>query len=195
MILAGCIATDTVSEQQQPLYSAQAPIVPVIPEIAATPVVQPNTTAEELYTEPLQQENYSTATEVNYREYVDWFLFNNNNIRFYTPDEYVCGQYTVDMLNASENAGFKAYFGTIMFSDGTGHALVAFKSSYFGDPAWYFFEPQTNKRMTEQTIRQNLQQNMGKKATEVTVYGFYDDAGDKDPTTWRFSYPLYNKKY
>ncbi len=90
----------------------------------------------------------------------DWFLFNNNNIRYYTPDEYVCGQYTVDMINASERAGFKAYFGAIIFSDNTG-----------------------------------LQQNMGKKVTEVTVYGYYDDAGDKDPATWRFAYPLYTKMY
>jgi len=49
--------------------------------------------------------------------------------------------------------------------------------------------------MTEQTIMQILQQNMGKKVTEVTVYGYYDDAGDKDPATWRFASPLYNQKY
>ncbi len=195
MILAGCIATEPASEQQQPLFSAPAPTVPVIPEITATPFVQPTPAPEEQYKEPPHQENYSTAKEVNYREYVDWFLLNNNNIRYYTLDEYVCGQYTVDMINASENAGFKAYFGTIRFSDGTGHALVAFKSGYFGDPAWYFFEPQTNNRMTEQTIRHILQEKMGKKVTEVTVYGYYDDAGDKDPASWRFAYPLYNKKY
>lgn len=69
---------------------------------------------------------------------VEVFMAYNLNIRGYTPDEYVCGQYTVDMINASKKAGFKAYFGAIRFSDGT---------------------------------------------------------GDKDPTTWRFAYPLYNKKY
>lgn len=195
MILAGCIATEPASEQQQTLYSAPAPTVPVIPEITATPVVQLTPAAKERYKEPPQQENYSTAKEVNYREYVDWFLLNNNNIRYYTLDEYVCGQYTVDMINASEKAGFKAYFGTIRFSDEAGHALVAFKSSYFGESSWYFFEPQTNKLMTSQTIKDLIQQNMGKKVTEVTVYGYYDDAGDNDQTTWRFAYPLYNQKY
>ncbi|MDD5615811.1 MAG: hypothetical protein PHH85_06365 [Candidatus Methanoperedens sp.] len=165
----------------------------MIPGITAT--LQPTPAAKEQYKEPTQQENYSTAIEVNYREYVDWFLLNNNNIRYYTPDEYVCGQYTVDMINASEKAGFKAYFGTIRFSDGTGHALVAFKSTFSGYTSWYFFEPQTNKIMTEQTIGHILQQNMGKKVTEVTVYGYYDDAGDKDPASWRFAYPLYTKKY
>jgi hypothetical protein len=195
MILAGCIATEPPSEQQQPIYTTQAPTVPVISEITETHVVQPTPAAKEQYKEPLDPENYSSAMEVNYREYVDWFLLNNNNIRGYTADEYVCGQYTVDMINASEKAGFKAYFGTIRFLDSTGHALVAFKSSYFGDPTWYFFEPQTNKIMTEQTISQILQQNMGKKVSEVTVYGYYDDAGDKDPASWRFAYPLFNKKY
>jgi hypothetical protein len=195
MILAGCIATEPASEQQQPLYSAPSPTVPLIPEITETSVVQPTPAAKEQYKEPPLQENYSTAIEVNYREYVDWFLLNNNNIRYYTPDEYVCGQYTVDMINASEKAGFKAYFGAIRFSDGTGHALVAFKSTFSGYTSWYFIEPQTNKIMTEQTISQILQQNMGKKVSEVTVYGYYDDAGDKDPASWRFAYPIYNKKY
>ena len=201
MLLAGCIAPESA---EQPFYSTPAPVFPVTPEITAIPVVQttpatiiqPTHTVELQYEEPpKKEENNSVAIEVNYREYVDWFLFNNNNIRSYTSDEYVCGQYTVDMINASEKAGFKAYFGTIKFSDDTGHALVAFKSTVSGYTSWYFFEPQTNKIMTEQTIRQILQQNMGKKVTEVTVYGYYDNAGDKDPASWRFAYPLYTKKY
>jgi len=185
MLLAGCIAPESA---EHPFYSTPAPVFPVTPEITAIPVVQ--------YKEPPKpEENHSIAIEVNYREYVDWFLFNNNNIRSYTSDEYVCGQYTVDMINASEKAGFKAYFGTIRFSDDTGHALVAFKSTVSGYTSWYFFEPQTNKIMTEQTISQILQQKIGKKITEVIVYGYYDDAGDKDPASWRFAYLLYNKKY
>lgn len=126
---------------------------------------------------------------------VEVFMAYNLNIRGYTPDEYVCGQYTVDMINASKKAGFKAYFGAIRFSDGTGHALVAFKSTHFDYTSWYFFEPQTNNQMNPQTIKEVLQEKMGKTVAEVKVYGYYDDAGDKDPTTWRFAYPLYNKKY
>lgn len=203
-MLAGCITLEPASDAQQPLFSVPAPTVPVTPEITAiqvvrtTPatIIQSTPALEKQYEEiPQQEENHSVAIEVNYREYVDWFLSYNLHIRGYTPDEYVCGQYTVDMLNASENAGFKAYFGAIRFSDDTGHALVAFKSSYFGDPAWYFFEPQTNKIMTQQTIGKILQQNMGKKVTEVTVYGYYDDAGDKNAATWRFAYTLFNLKY
>lgn len=204
VLLVGCIAPEPSEKPEQPYYSTPAPTVPVPPDITAIPVIQttsatiiqPIPTVEVQYEEPPKpEENHSVAIEVNYREYVDWFLLNNNNIRYYTPEEYVCGQYTVDMINASENAGFKAYFGAIRFSDDTGHALVAFKSTFSGYTSWYFFEPQTNNRMTEQTIRQILQQNMGKKVTEVTVYGYYDDAGDKDPATWRFAYPLYSKKY
>ncbi len=203
VLLAGCIAPGPSEKPEQPYYSTPSPTVPVTPEITAIPVIQttpaiiiqPTPAAEEQYEELTPQENHSVAIEMNYREYVDWFLLNNNNIRYYTTDEYVCGQYTVDMINASEKAGFKAYFGAIMFSDGTGHALVAFKSTFSGYSSWYFFEPQTNKIMTEQTISQILQQNMGKKVSEVTVYGYYDDAGDKDPASWRFAYPLYNKKY
>ena len=196
MLLAGCIAPEPGENPEQPYFSTPALTVPVNPEITAIPVVQTTSAVEAQYKEPPKpEENHSVAIEVNYRHYVDWFLLNNNNIRYYTPDEYVCGQYTVDMINASEKAGFKAYFGAIMFSDGTGHALVSFKSTFSGYTSWYFFEPQTNKIMTEQTINQILEQNMGKKVTEVTVYGYYDDAGDKDPATWRFAYPLYNKKY
>ena len=204
VLLAGCITPGPAERAEQPYYSTPSPTVPVTPEITSTSVVQTTPVTifqtppavEVQYKEPPKpDENHSVAIEVNYREYVDWFLLNNNNIRYYTTDEYVCGQYTVDMINASEKAGFKAYFGAIMFSDGTGHALVSFKSTFSGYTSWYFFEPQTNNRMTEQTISQVLQQNMGKKVTEVTVYGYYDDAGDKDPATWRFAYPLYTKIY
>jgi hypothetical protein len=49
--------------------------------------------------------------------------------------------------------------------------------------------------MTLQVIKAVLQEKMGKTVTEVTIYGYYDDAGDKDPATWRFAYPLYDRKY
>lgn len=137
----------------------------------------------------------SPALEVNFREYVDWFKNYNLNIRAYTPEEYICGQYTVDMINASEKAGYRAYFAAVRFSDGTGHALVSFKSTVLGFSSWYFFEPQTNSQMTPETLGQKLGRNMGKTVAEVTVYGYFDDAGDKDPSSWRFAYPLYNKKY
>jgi hypothetical protein len=47
-------------------------------------------------------DNRSIAMEVNYREYVDWFRNYNLNIRSYTLQEYICGQYTADMIAASE---------------------------------------------------------------------------------------------
>ena len=204
VILTGCIDPEPAENPGQLYYSTPIPAVPGTPEITAIPfvkatpatIIQLPPAVEVPHEEPLKEgENHSVAIEVNYRDYVDWFLLNNNNIRYYTQDEYVCGQYTVDMINASEKAGFNAYFGTIRFSDVTGHALVAFKSTFSGYTEWYFFEPQTNKIMTEHTIRQILEENMGKKVTEVTVYGYYDDAGDKDPASWRFAYPLYATKY
>lgn len=140
-------------------------------------------------------ENKSVAVEVDYRKYVDWFRDYNLNIRSYTPQEYVCGQYTVDMINASEKAGYKAYFAAVRFSGGTGHALVSFKSTFSGFTSWYFFEPQTNNLLTPEGLAQELNRNMGKKVTEVNIYGYFDDAGDNDPSSWRFAYPLYNKKY
>lgn len=140
-------------------------------------------------------ENKSVAVEVDYREYVDWFMAHNLNIRIYTPEEYVCGQYTVDMINDSAKAGYKAYFAAITFTDGSGHALLSFKSTVFGYSSWYFFEPQTNKLMSQETLASVLNQNLGKTVAEVNVYGYFDDAGDKDPTTWRFAYPLYTKNY
>jgi hypothetical protein len=195
VLLAGCIATEPADELQEQAPPVPSPSVPEIPEITSTPLVQPSATVQKQYETVPPQENFSEAVEVDYREYVDWFKSYNIHIRHYTPDEYVCGQYAVDMINFSKNAGFKAYFAAIKFSDGTGHALVAFKSTQFGYTSWYFFEPQTNNQMTPQTISQNLQEKTGKKVTEITVYGYYDDAGDKDPTTWQFAYPLFNKKY
>ncbi|MCZ7382229.1 MAG: hypothetical protein O8C64_11755, partial [Candidatus Methanoperedens sp.] len=130
-----------------------------------------------------------------YREYVDWFRNYNLNIRAYTPQEYVCGQYTADMIAASEKAGYKAYFAAVTFSDGTGHAIVSFKSTVLGFTSWYFFEPQTNELITPETLKDMLNQNMGKDVTRVDIYGYFDDAGDKDPATWRFAYPLYSKNY
>lgn len=141
-------------------------------------------------------ENKSVAVEVDYRKYVDWFRNHNLFIRSYTPLEYVCGQYTVDMINDSLDAGFNAYFAAVTFTDGSGHALVSFKSTYAGMPSsWYFFEPQTNNLITPEGLDQELNRAMGKKVSEVNIYGYYDDAGDTDPTTWRFAYPLYNRKY
>ncbi len=49
--------------------------------------------------------------------------------------------------------------------------------------------------MSQETLASVLNQNLGKTVAEVKVYGYFDDAGDKDPTTWRFAYPLYTKKY
>lgn len=200
-IIAGCIAIEPVNQLEDPLPQIPESVptgnVPVIsqPETTTNASVQPTVNIQEQSKKAQPDENYSEAAEVDYREYVDWFLLNNNNIRYYTPDEYVCGQYTVDMLNASKKAGFNAYFGAVRFSDKTGHALVAFKSTFSGYTSWYFFEPQTNKQMTPETIKGILQERMGAIVTEVTVYGYYDDAGDKDPATWRFAYPLYNQKY
>ncbi len=191
-LLAGCINAVQIDEPKEPLYSTPAN---GISRITATSAVQPTVTVQKQYETARPEENLSEAVEVNYREYVDWFKNYNIHIRGYTPEEYVCGQYTVDMINASKNAGFKAYFGAIKFSDGSGHALVAFKSTQFGSTSWYFFEPQTNNQMTLQVIKAVLQEKMGKTVTEVTIYGYYDDAGDKDPATWRFAYPLYDWKY
>ncbi len=200
-IIAGCIAAEPVNQLENPLPqipgSVPAGNVPVISpsETTAPAAIQPTAAIQKQYEKVQPEENYSGAVEVDYREYVDWFMSYNIHIRGYTPEEYVCGQYTVDMLNASEKAGFKAYFGAVRFSDGTGHALVAFKSTFSGYTSWYFFEPQTNNRMTPETIKGVLQEKMGSTVSEVTVYGYYDDAGDNDPSTWRFAYPLYNQKY
>ncbi len=179
---AGCIATN---KQVVPTEEREAP-TPVM-----TTAVQPVITEEKLSS----KENLSVAVEVDYRKYVDWFMTYNLNIRAYTPEEYVCGQYTVDMINASKKSGFHAYFAAVKFSDGTGHALVAFKSTISDYPSWYFFEPQTNDMITPQTMAQILNDKTGKTVTEVFVYGYFDDAGDKNPATWRFNYSLYNKKF
>ncbi|MBE0522507.1 MAG: hypothetical protein IBX39_09625 [Candidatus Methanoperedenaceae archaeon] len=90
---------------------------------------------------------------------------------------------------------FNAYFAAVTFTDGSGHALVSFKSSSPGFTSWYFFEPQNNKLMTPETIEQVLNRAMGKKVSEVNIYGYFDDAGDNDPASWRFAYPLYIRKY
>ncbi len=200
-LLAGCIAAEPGKQLENPVSqipeSVPAGNTPVISPSETSPIaaIKPPDAIQGQYEQSVPEENYSEAVEVDYRKYVDWFMSYNINIRGYTPEEYVCGQYTVDMINASKKAGFKAYFGAIRFSDGTGHALVAFKSTFSGYTSWYFFEPQTNNRMTPETIKGIFQENMGKTVTEVTVYGYFDDAGDKDPVTWRFAYPLYNKKY
>ncbi|MFZ2410293.1 MAG: hypothetical protein WAW23_01855 [Candidatus Methanoperedens sp.] len=188
--------TPTVS-----LPPGHAPSTPsattTVPAPAPTATVQPSETPQKLDEKAHASlyENSSVAVEVNYREYVDWFRNYNLNIRSYTPQEYICGQYTVDMINASEKAGYKAYFAAVLFSDGTGHAIVSFKSTFSGFTSWYFFEPQTNKLLTPEGLAQELNRNMGKIVTEVNIYGYFDDASDNDPSTWRFAYPLYNKKY
>lgn len=178
-----------------------APSAPVVTVTIHTPTptatVQPVGTPQKLDEKAHVSlyENSSVAVEVDYRKYVDWFRDYNLNIRSYTPQEYICGQYTVDMINASEKAGYKAYFAAVRFSDGTGHALVSFKSTFSGYTSWYFFEPQTNNLLTPEGLAQELNRNMGKIVTEVNIYGYFDDANDNDPSSWRFAYPLYNKKY
>jgi len=84
------------------------------------------------------------------------------------------------MINASEKAGYKAYFAAVRFSDGTGHALVSFKSTFSGYASWYFFEPQTNDLLTPEGLAQELNKNMGKIVIEVNIYGYFDDANDND---------------
>jgi hypothetical protein len=193
LLFSGCIGANEANVAQP---VAKQPVTPPPSPSSINPqtaTILPTTTVPKL-TEG-EFKNNSVAVEVNYRDYVDWFTNHNLNIRAYTPEEYVCGQYTVDMINASEKAGFKAYFAAVTFSDGTGHAMVSFKSTVLGTTSWYFFEPQTNKLMTPEMLSQVLNRNLGEKVTEVTVYGYFDDAGDKDPTTWRFAYPLFNKKY
>ncbi|MBU4139205.1 MAG: hypothetical protein KJ729_04610 [Euryarchaeota archaeon] len=206
-LLAGCISAEPVNQIEGtvpqipvsvppgngPIISPTETLTTVTVQPSAT--IQPSPTIQKQYEKVQPEENFSEAVEVNYREYVDWFMSYNLLIRAYTPDEYVCGQYTVDMINASKKAGFKAYFGAIRFSDDTGHALVAFKATHFSYTSWYFFEPQTNNQMNPQTIKEVLQDKMGKTVADVTVYGYFDDAGDKDPATWQFAYPLYNQKY
>jgi|GEM_PF-2082768 len=196
VLFSGCIASqpDTVTLLNNPVI-----------DTSITPLPSPASVDTAIVTQPIQKLNEKTpasayeirsaAVEVNYREYVDWFKNHNLNIRAYTPEEYICGQYTVDMINDSEKAGFRAYFAAVTFTDGTGHALVSFKSTVFDHSSWYFFEPQNNNQMTPETLPQALNRNMGKKVKEVNIYGYFDDAGDKDPSTWRFYYPLYNKKY
>ncbi|MDD5473549.1 MAG: hypothetical protein PHU34_05300 [Candidatus Methanoperedens sp.] len=202
VLFAGCINTEDGTRASK---APEVTISPTPTPSAAVTVPAPSPTAAVQHTEIVQKidekaqvslyENKSVAVEVNYRKYVDWFRDYNLNIRSYTPQEYVCGQYTVDMINASEKAGYKAYFAAVRFSDGTGHAIVSFKSTFGGFTSWYFFEPQTNNLLTPETLQQELGKNMGKQVTEVNIYGYFDDAGDNDPTTWRFAYPLYNKKY
>ncbi len=173
--------------------SATATVHTPAPTAIAQPVETPQKLDEKAHA--LRYENSSVAVEVDYREYVDWFRNYNLNIRSYTPQEYICGQYTVDMINASEKAGYKAYFAAVRFSDGTGHAIVSFKSTFSGYTSWYFFEPQTNNLLTPEGLAQELNRNMGKIVTEVNIYGYFDDANDNDPSSWRFAYPLYYKKY
>ncbi len=217
VLFAGCITTEegmhnpkepeaTISPATPAITISPAPSPSPSPTPSATATFHlPSPTAAVQQTEIIQKidekahvslyENKSVAVEVDYRKYVDWFRNYNTNIRIYTPLEYVCGQYTVDMINASEKAGYKAYFGAVRFSDGTGHAIVSFKSTFGGFTSWYFFEPQTNNLLTPESLKEELGKNMGKQVTEVNIYGYFDDAGDNDPTSWRFAYPLYNKKY
>lgn len=208
VLVTGCITTE-----KGPGASKTPEIIPS-PTLSASPSLTPPATAtvntpsptasvqntgiaqkidEKAHASPY--ENKSVAVEVDYREYVDWFRNYNLNIRAYTPQEYICGQYTADMINATEKAGYRAYFAAVTFSDGSGHAIVSFKSNVSGFTSWYFFEPQTNNLMTPETLGQELSRDMGKRVAEVNIYGYFDDAGDKDPATWRFAYPLYNKKY
>ena len=201
VLFAGCIASE------DGMQASKTPEVTASPA-APSPTPAPSATAETVTAHSLQTpqkpdekpyaspyENKSVAVEVDYRNYVDWFRNYNLNIRSYTPQEYICGQYTVDMINASEKAGYNAYFAAVRFSDGTGHALVSFKSTFSGYTSWYFFEPQTNELLTPEGLAQEFKTNMGKTVTELNIYGYFDDANDNDPSSWQFAYPLYNKKY
>jgi hypothetical protein len=195
VLFSGCIGWNKALNEPviiEPSYSPTPTPFTVVQAPAPTPAIKPT----EIIPNPEEKpaaDNSSVAVEVNYRAYVDWFRSYNLNIRAYTPQEYICGQYTADMIDASEKAGYKAYFAAVTFSDGSGHALVSFKSTVLGFTSWYFFEPQTNDLMTPETLGQELEKTIGKKVVEVNVYGYFDDAGDNDPATWRFAYPLYSK--
>jgi hypothetical protein len=195
VIFSGCIGGNkALNEPVVAPSSAPAPFeVKSVQAPAPTPALKPTEIVPK--TQEANADNLSVAVEVNYRDYVDWFRSYNLNIRAYTPQEYICGQYTADMIAASEKAGYKAYFAAVTFSDGTGHALVSFKSTVLGTTSWYFFEPQTNKLMTPETLKNVLNQNIGKTVIRVNIYGYFDDAGDNDPSTWQFAYPLYSKNY
>ncbi len=197
VLFSGCIEGNKALDEtvMTPIYSPTP--TPLAVKTIQAPVPTPATTEIIPKTDEklANADNRSIAVEVNYREYVDWFRNYNLNIRAYTPQEYVCGQYTADMIAASEKAGYNPYFAAVTFSDGTGHALVSFKSTFSGITSWYFFEPQTNKLITPEALNKVLNQDMGKTVTRVDVYGYFDDAGDKDPATWRFAYPLYSKNY
>jgi hypothetical protein len=143
VLIAGCVAPDSdktaasttpeVSPSpvpiSMPLNTPPASPAQAVSSPAATP--QPAKIIQKLdeKAHASAYENKSVAVEVDYREYVDWFMAHNLNIRIYTPEEYVCGQYTVDMINDSAKAGYKAYFAAITFTDGSGHALLSFKSA------------------------------------------------------------------
>jgi hypothetical protein len=207
VLFSGCITTEDgvqASKTPEVTTSPATPAITLAPAATAivhtpapTATIQPSETPQKLEEKAYASlyENSSVAVEVNYRDYVDWFRNYNLNIRSYTPQEYICGQYTVDMINASEKAGYKAYFAAVRFSDGTGHALVSFKSTFSGYTSWYFFEPQTNSLLTPEGLAHELNRNMEKIVTGVNIYGYFDDANDNDPSSWRFAYPLYNKKY
>ncbi|MCZ7384876.1 MAG: hypothetical protein O8C63_09045 [Candidatus Methanoperedens sp.] len=198
VLFSGCIGGNKANETvMAPSYSpTPTPFaVKTVQAPVPTPTILPTEIIPKTDEKHANADNRSIAVEVNYREYVDWFRNYNLNIRAYTPQEYVCGQYTADMIAASEKAGYKAYFAAVTFSDGTGHAIVSFKSTVLGFTSWYFFEPQTNELITPETLKDILSQNMGKDVTRVDIYGYFDDAGDKDPATWRFAYPLYSKNY
>ena len=195
-LFSGCITDDkpgSNSSNMQILSSIPYSFIDPNPEI---PAVSPETVEvvpEQEKTQP--DRNSQVAVEVSYQNYVDWFMKNNLFIRAYIPGKYVCGQYTVDMISDSERAGYKAYFAVITYTDSTGHALVSFKSTVSGISSWYFIEPQTNQLITTETLAQAVSKNSGKTVTEVNIYSYFDDAGDKDPTTWRFDDLLFSRKY
>ncbi|VVB96364.1 Uncharacterised protein [uncultured archaeon] len=199
ILLSGCVTTDNIPSSnrteviQLPVPSSTTAVI--LPEAVVTPPWKAENIEEPGVKIPEASHNSSEAREVDYRKYVDWFKNHNNNIRAYSPEEYVCGQYTADMINDSKKAGYTAYFAAVKFSDGTGHALVSFKSTVLGTTSWYFFEPQTNYQMTPETLAWELGQGLGKTVTEVDIYSYFDDAGDKDPASWRFGDILYRKIY
>ncbi len=196
ILLSGCITNEDITVSNKPeVFQPPLPSPAVVPPVSTVTPGRTDNIQEPGIKSPEASHNSSEIREVDYRKYVDWFKNHNVNIRHYSPEEYVCGQYTADMINDSKKAGYRAYFAAVKFSDGTGHALVSFKSTVLGTTSWYFFEPQTNDLITPETLAEELGQGPGKTVTEVGIYGYFDDAGDKDPASWRFGDILYRKIY
>ncbi|MCZ7380064.1 MAG: hypothetical protein O8C64_00595, partial [Candidatus Methanoperedens sp.] len=106
VLFSGCIGGNKALNEpvMTPLYSSTpTPLaVKTVQAPVPTPTISPTEITPKTEEKHENAGNRSIAVEVNYREYVDWFRNYNLNIRAYTPQEYVCGQYTADMIAASE---------------------------------------------------------------------------------------------